>query len=291
MNVRRPKPTPSVVAIALVLTAVGTARAQEGVVTAPVFVGEAPPAPTPPAVPLDHYTAHMIGGRRLKIGVLAFDYGINDRISFGTDPPEWAIRSVTSVLVPNLHVRANFVHTAGLDITGEVAGYYANINHTDASGHVLMLPLSLFASVRLTHAFWLHLEGAYNWSRGWGAGDVSQTDVGGTVVMRTVQIGAMAELKLSRVVALIARGRYQVWETPIIFQGDGMIDPYTHVNASIEAMPPYSHPAMGVAGVALTWKHVGVVAGAGYGHYFLPGANLALPYNSVVPEGSLWALF
>jgi len=46
-----------------------------------------------------------------------------------------------------------------------------------------------------------------------------------------------------------------------------------------------------VAGAAFTWTHVGLVAGAGYGHYFIPGINLALAQTSITPEGSLWVYF
>jgi hypothetical protein len=272
------------------LLSVAPARAQEGIVVAPVAAPPAPP-PRPNAVPLDENTAHMIGRHRLKVGVLAFEYAPTEWLSFGSDPPEWAIRTVTSVLVPNLHVKGQFLRTPRVEVAGRVGGYYANINHGDANGHLLMLPLTLYVSTKVTSRLWLHLEGAYNWARGYGAGDVAKTDVWGTVVQRTAQVGLMAEVRLTRVVALFARGRYQFYETPIIFQGEGMLDAYTQAQVSLEAKPTYSHPAMGVAGVALTWKHVGLVAGAGYGHYFLPGANLALPYNNVVPEGSLWALF
>jgi hypothetical protein len=60
---------------------------------------------------------------------------------------------------------------------------------------------------------------------------------------------------------------------------------------SVEANALAEHPAMGIAGVALTWKYVGLTAGAGYGHYFVPSTNIALPYTNVVPEGSVWVLF
>jgi hypothetical protein len=279
------------VVLAAGLLALSPVRAQQGVVVAPAELAPAPRPGRPDAVPLDHFTARMVGARRLKIGLLAFEYGIFDRFSVGTDPPEWAVRSFANILVPNLHARGNLVHTPYVDATAQLSGYYANINHTDAKGHLWLVPAELFVSLRLARPLWLHLEGAYNWSRGEGAGDIAKTDVFGTVVMRTAQVGAQLELRLSRVVALLARGRYQFYETPIVFEGSGMLDPYTHASASLEALPLKAHPAMGVAGVALTWKYVGLVAGAGYGHYFLPGANLALPYTNVVPEGSLWAVF
>jgi hypothetical protein len=297
MNRRRWKPggatgsrSAGALALGALLLTVSPARAQEGVIAAPVAAEPAKPS-RPNAVPYDYYTARMVGARRLKVGILAFEYGIIDRLSIGTDPPMYALRGFASIIAPNLHARVNFVHAPGFDLTGVAAGYYIGISHADASGHLWIVPLSLFASVQLAHPLWLHLEGSYNWSRGDGAGDVAKTDVFGTVVLRTGQVGAQLELRLSRVVALTARGRYQFYETPIVFQGDGTIDPYTHVNASIEARPLKDHPAMGVAGVALTWKYVGVVAGGGYGHYFLPGANLAVPHNGFVPEGALWAVF
>ena len=43
--------------------------------------------------------------------------------------------------------------------------------------------------------------------------------------------------------------------------------------------------------IACTWSHVGFIAGGGYGHYFVPGANIALAYKGFVPEASLWAVF
>ncbi|HVU50913.1 MAG TPA: hypothetical protein VHL80_09520 [Polyangia bacterium] len=296
MNDRRSRPARLASALALAATLLGlpSARArgdEVGVVVAPAAAPPAPAPPRPDAVPLDENTARLIGRHRLKLGVLAFDYAPTEWLSFGSDPPEWAIRSVTSVLVPNAHVKGQLLRTPSVEVSGRVAGYYANINNTEAHGHVLILPFTLYLSTRVARPLWLHFEGAYNWARGSGAGDVAKTDVWGTVVMRTAQLGIMAELRLSRVVALFARGRYQAYETPVIFQGGGMIDPFTRAQASLEAKPAASHPAMGVAGVALTWRHVGLVAGAGYGHYFVPGANLALPYNNVVPEGSLWVLF
>ena len=50
-------------------------------------------------------TALTLGGQVLKVGVLAIDYGITDRINVGTDPPMYLVRTAEPVLVPNLHVK------------------------------------------------------------------------------------------------------------------------------------------------------------------------------------------
>jgi hypothetical protein len=281
--------------LAFVVLAAGDARAEEVVIlplapTAPVEV-RPPPAPRPDAVPIDENTARLIGQRRLKLGILAFEYGLTDWLSFGTDPPEWAVRAFTSILVPNLHVKGQFFHSSAVLVSGQVGVYAADINHGTASGWLITVPLTLYASGRILPWFWLHLEGAYNFARAWGSGDVEKTDVLGTGVARTIQVGAMAELRVNRVVAFLVRGRYQPYESNIVFEGSGMVDAYTTANASLELNPLVRHPAMVTGSIALTWKYVGVILGAGYGHYFLPGANVALQYNGVVPEGALWAVF
>jgi hypothetical protein len=282
--------------LATLALAARDARAQESNGPSAVQTYTAVPvAPVPPnnpgAVPLDENTARMIGARRLKLGIFAFDYGVTDHFSFGVDPPEYALKSFTSILVPNLHFKGMFVRTSVVEVSGQVAGYYASISNSTASGRLLVIPLTLYVSVKLASPVWLHLEGAYNFSRAIGSGDLSRANIDGAVVMRTAQAGAMLEFRLTRVVALTARGRYQFYSTPIIAEGSSMLDPFTTATASLEAQSPHPHPAMGVAAVALTWKHVGVIAGGGYGHYFLPGANLALSYKGIIPEASLWAVF
>jgi hypothetical protein len=279
--------------MALAAAAGATARAQTappgGVIAAPA----PPPArpPRPDAVPIDENTARMIGGGRLKLGILAFEYSPIDFFSFGTDPPAWALAAVGDVLVPNAHVKLNFVKTPALLVSGMGAAYYASISTGAAKGHLFVVPATLYVSVRPAPPLWLHLKGVYNWARGVGSGDVSRPDIDGAAIMRTAQVGAMAELRLSRVVALIARGRYQFYETPIVLEGSANLDAFTQASGSLEIRSSHEHPVMGLAGVALTWKYVGVTVGGGYGNYFLPGMNVSDPHVSFVPEGSLWAVF
>jgi hypothetical protein len=278
------------VAFTATLLSLAPARAQEGVVIMPV-VAPPPREPRPDAVPINLNTARMNRKNQFEVGILALEYSITDALSVGTDPPSWAVRSFASVLVPNLHVKGMLLSSSHVLVSARVAGYAMLLNHDNVNGTAYIVPLTLYASIKLAKPLWLHLQGSYNWAHASGTGDVAKTDVFGTVVQRTAQVGAMLEFRLSRVVALLARGYWQPWQTPIVFQGSGMLDPYTHVTASLEANPLKDHPIEGIAGVGLTWKYVGVIAGAGYGHYFVPGMNLALPYNGFVPEGSVWAVF
>jgi hypothetical protein len=240
---------------------------------------------------MDENTALTVGAQRVKVGVLSLDYGVTERLAVGTDPPAWALRSVSQVFVPNLHFKGVIVEAPQALLTARIAGYYADISTDTASGHLLTIPLSLFASAGLGKRTWIHIEGNYNWVRGFGAGDLNRADLQGALVARTAQLGAMLEVRLTRVLALLARARYQVYSSPLVLQGTGTIDPYTTVEVAASLQPAHPHPAMAVAAAAFTWRHVGLVAGAGYGHYFVPGANLALSYRGLIPEGSLWVVF
>jgi hypothetical protein len=195
------------------------------------------------------------------------------------------------VLVPNLHVKFQLVNTPRLLVAAMGAGYWAHISTDAAKGELLIVPGTLYVSYELAPPLWVHLEGAYNWARGFGAGDVSKPDIDGAVVMTTAQVGAMFEYRISRVVGLFARGRFQPYASPIVLEGSGMLDAYTTAEGSLEIRTPTPHPIMGVAGVELTWKYVGVIAGGGYGNYFLPGLNVSDPHTTFVPEASIWALF
>jgi hypothetical protein len=51
------------------------------------------------------------------------------------------------------------------------------------------------------------------------------------------------------------------------------------------------HPYSAVAGVALLWQHVRLMVGGGYGYFFVPGMNMAIPSRGFVPDGSLSVVF
>ena len=42
-----------------------------------------------------------------------------------------------------------------------------------------------------------------------------------------------------------------------------------------------------LAGVAVLWKHFHLIAGGGYGYYFIPGMDIAIPKKSFIPDLSL----
>jgi hypothetical protein len=237
---------------------------------------------------LDERTARTVGARTLKLGVLAFDYGIIEKLSVGTDPPAWAARAFISVLIPNLHLKGIVFERDPVQVAVEVAGYYGQlVSEGSASGHIVVVPVSLFASVRLHDRWFLHGEGAYNFAKAYGTGDLNNGDLNGNVATRTFQLGAMLEYRLRDHIALTAVGRYQAYSGPLAFGGTAMLDPYTSVTLNGQATPRVAHPWTAIAGVAFLWSRVHLSLGVGYGYYFIPGMNIAYPKQTVVPDASL----
>jgi hypothetical protein len=249
-------------------------------------------SPSAEAVPrIDERTALMVGARRLKLGVVFFEYGVTEHLSVGTQPVGWAVRAFAPVVAPNLNVKYQFVDRDPVWLSAMVAGYYGNISRGQGSGEVLVAPLSLFASVRPVRRLYLHAEGTYVFARAFGDGDLSQAQVGGTLVARAVQTQLMAEVRVLQWLSLIALGRGQPYTSPIRASGTSQIDPFTTASVDAELAPRIEHPWVIAGGVALLFQHFHLAVGVGYGTYFVPGIDVPLQQRGFVPDGSLAVLF
>jgi hypothetical protein len=202
----------------------------------------------------------------------------------------WAARAFISVFVPNLHFKFVVFERQPIALALQVAGYYARLNDDSASGNLLAVPVSLFASWRMHERWWLHGEGTYNFVKASGAGNFKDADLGGNVATRTIQLGAMVEFRVRRNIALTAIGRYQVYSGPLAFGGTSTLDPFTMVDVEGQVSPRVKHPWSAIGGVAFLWKHVHLSVGVGYGYYFIPGIDIAYPKQTIIPDATFSVL-
>ncbi|HSS39421.1 MAG TPA: hypothetical protein VLT58_11685, partial [Polyangia bacterium] len=166
----------------------------------------APPQPLPL---LDERTAYTIGRHTVKLGILAFEFGILRNLSIGTDPPAWALRSFTSVLVPNLHVKYEFLDHGRWAAAAHAAVYYAHLSSGGTSGDLFNVPLSLFVSVHAERHLFLHAEATYVYAHLIGSGNVSNAASNGAGAANAFQTGLVAEFRLTRIFSITAMGRVQ----------------------------------------------------------------------------------
>ncbi len=254
---------------------------------ATLLVGKAATAQYDDLPRLDEKTANTVGARTLKLGILSFDYGVVDRFSFGSEPPPWLARAVTTILVPNLHFKYVFLERSPITMSVVLAGYYAQIDtKRTESSHLLAVPVSVFCSWRMREWWWLHGEGTYNFIKAFGAGDFKDANLSGNVATRTFQLQAMLEYRLRPWVALTMTGRAQVYSGPLAIEGTSTIDPYTMVEVNGQVSPRVKHPWVALGGVSFLWRYVHLSVGVGYGYYFIPGIDIAYPKQTIVPDAS-----
>ena len=247
---------------------------------------EAPPPPKP--IPeIDERTAYMTGKHTLKLGILAFEYGILQQLSIGTAPPAWILRSFVDVLVPNLHLKYQVLDSDPVAVAVLAAGYYADISNSNANGNVFAVPLSLFVSVKVHPQITLHAEGTYIYARVTGTGDITRASLDGATAASAGQVGLMAQFRLTRIFSLTATGRYQFWVSDLPLSGSTTIDPYTTGSVSGQFVPAVQHPWEAIGGIAVLWRYLHLIAGAGYGYYFVPGLDIANTKKTFVPDLSL----
>ena len=97
----------------------------------------------------------------------------------------------------------------------------------------------------------------------------------------------MAQFRITRIFSLTATGRYQVYVADIPFDGTSTTDPYTTATLRGQLTPGVKHPWEAIGGVAVLWKHFHLIAGGGYGYYFLPGLDIPNTSRTFVPDLSL----
>jgi len=240
---------------------------------------------------LDEGTALTLGGETLKLGILAFEYGITDAINVGTDPPMWLIRTAEPVLIPNLHIKVIAYRWNQLWLAGQLAVYYANIDRGDASGILWTVPLTAYASYEIDPRWWVHGELTYDIIWGSGTGDLTQTEIGGAAATRSLQIAATGEYRVRPDIAITLRGRIQLYTGRLALSGSTNPDAFTAIDADARVTARNSHPWQIVPAVAFLWQRIRLTAGVGYGNYFVPGMQIPLTKQSFVPEGSFSVVF
>ena len=286
----------SVPAIPAPSTSTTTPTGGDGTIVTPIgsvettTVQALPPVEAAPAKPIPlitERTAYMVGRHSLQLGILAFEYGIMQQLSVGTEPPAWLLRTVISVLVPNLHLKYQILDRDPVAVAVQAAGYYASLSRDDISGNLFVVPLSLFVSVKVHPRITLHAEGTYVYARVTGTGDVTEASLDGASAGSAGQVGLMLQYRLTRIFSLTATGRYQFWVSDLPLSGSSMIDPYTTATLSGQFVPGVQHPWEAIGGIAVLWHYVHLTLGAGYGYYFVPGLDIANTKKTVVPDANI----
>lgn len=239
------------------------------------------------------HTAYVLRPAEFEIGVLQADLGIARGLEVGTDTFAWAAGLFLPASAPNAHVKVSPFPDGKVTVALRGGYYYATIRSDDGSkANLSILPFSAFASVDVTRALSLHLEGQYTFITGTGTTQPEDTAVAGAAATASLQLGAMAMWRLGRVAALYARGRYQPWQRGVRVDASAQTDAFTSVEAHSNVKPMYAlHAWQALFGVAVSSAMLSLELGVGYGDAFLPSIGVVAPYRGVLPDANLFVRF
>jgi len=240
-------------------------------------------------------SAYTLDGGSLRIGLWKVQYGVLDILTVGTYTVPWVVLAAT------VHAKLRLFYADPVAVTAQVGFAYfdsARLRTLDESAGraiVTALPLEAYVSYRFDDPFTL-------------SGGVSYTEVGVDGVLAgnafdgaaqgasdNVQLMATAELRFSRVLALIVVGRWLVLQRAV-GQGQAVLHPDAFttvvVNGDVAANEFAVRDAYSIVpSLHLSWGWFNLRAGVGYGNFNVPLLNFVLPDRTLIPELDLFFVF
>lgn len=242
------------------------------------------------------YTAHSLNGGELRLGLFEQNVGIHRYVQVGTETLPWVAGVFLRSVAPNANLKVGLLRSRVLELSVRGAFYYAYLaaegSGSAGRGAVWIVPASLAASARVLPWLSLHAEGTYTWISAGANVDVEQLSVQGTGISNSLQLGAMLEARVNSVVAVTLRGRMQPHTSPTVVRSRSSEADSTRLDVDAKLTTNLTYVPMAlVAGLALSWKHVNVQFGMGFGHYFIPSLGIPIPAATLVPDGSFFFRF
>jgi hypothetical protein len=248
------------------------------------------------------YTAYTLKQKELSAGFGAAAFGVFDELTVGTYVLPWfafpLLRSPVATGFLKLRdwfhgpvafsVRANFVYLNASGLSSAIA------DRSSSDVRVSVIPLELASSWRINRAFTQSLQ--LNFVHAWLSGDLppdsaADTGLGGNSKASAFSLSALTEYRASRNVAFTLRGTFLVAASDIVASATVQRS-QTRVVANIGALADgRSVVANVVPGIALSWKHLNIHLGLGFGTNWLPYVAYPTRTSTLVPDADLYLRF
>lgn len=244
-------------------------------------------------------TAYTLRAREWSLGVLAAQYGIIDELTVGTYVPTWLAWPVLGVFAPTAFVKARDpLHWERLAASLRVGVAYFDARELStelreqegSSVDLVIVPIEPAVSVRYTDWFDHSLELTYVLV-GAGVDIPGDTEIVGAGTATSLTLSTLLEFRVSRVTALTLLGRALLARGNASFSLEAE-DDETTVDADLGARQRTDGFTWClVPGVELSWEHVNLDLGLGYGSLWLPVVELPTRGRGVVPYANIYARF
>lgn len=237
------------------------------------------------------YTAYTLQQNELSLGVLTAEYGVIAPITVGTYLPPWFAFPWLDAPVANgfVKVRDWFLEPLTVAVRTTVVYFKADALSSKVTDvGFFAVPVDVFASLRVSSLVTQSVQLTYVHIG--LAGQVpsnSVLDTGlGAASLSSASISSLTELRLSRLVALTLRGNLLLAQSDWIVNARAERDA-TVVRARLGAMRNNrGFRGNVIPGIALSWSHVNLYLGLGYGHIFVPVVELPTNKLGLVPDAN-----
>ncbi|HMR10654.1 MAG TPA: hypothetical protein PKA88_32980 [Polyangiaceae bacterium] len=240
-------------------------------------------------------TAYTLGAKRLRLGLLKFQYGVWDPLTAGSYTAPWVVR------MANLHLKWRYYFEDPWSLALQVGAYRLDVSKLEVFEDVpgdAIISVGTFepsVSYRFNSRFTLSASVPYTEVRANGTVNIDAFEGALTGAVDNLQFATTFEWRLTRVTALVLHARYLIFQR--VF-GDGSItlhpDEFTTVridaDAESEALD-FNGAWSVVPAVAFSWKSFNLRAGVGYGNWSISPINFVLPRKTLVPEFDLFWVF
>lgn len=256
-------------------------------------------------------TAYSLKRRQFRFGLLKQSYGAFDFFQISTYTAPWLLGLVIEDVAPNIEFKSTFYDRGRLALSvsaGFLTGTLEQFTVEDASTgeqignqrrlRYFMTPVSLASSIRINNWVSTHIGGTYTGTQGDANAGLGSNDVGGSAVIDLLQLWAMAEWRLSKVVAFTFTLRWVPWVSDTVVTGRILVDQGNpDINVQVElTFIDLKNAFAAIPGFTFSWERANIRLGVGYGDLFTDfiGFPLALPRDllrGISPEFDIFVRF
>lgn len=242
-----------------------------------------------PETPSLEDTAYLLQHREVLLGPLIVGVGFY-RLQLSTRPGPWILGAAFGKFIPNVRLDALVVSRRAFSLSIGSGLFYVNSRKIMAAEpvvHMYMVPFTGAFSARLTDDHTFSLRGTY--LAVFQDVDTEQKDleIESGVIAENAQLQASWMWRLTRVTALVTSLRYLAYQADPIVISDVTVDARTDVRVESEIKTKKNAVAGSISAV-MSWEHLNLRAGLGYGALFMPGTNLVLPLKWPYPEFNIY---
>jgi len=239
-------------------------------------------------------TAYSLHRRRVRLGLMNLSYGIIDQLQVTTYTMPWLLGAIFQDVAPNLELKSTFYDRRRLALSVS-AGFLTGtlLQSDDSKVRYFLMPLSLASSVRINSDVSVHLGARFTAVTGDAESEPEGSDLEGAVVVDFLQLWAMAEWRISRVVAFTFTVRWVPYVSDLKVNGSIGGNPSADLELSASLAELQNAFAI-VPGFVFSWDRANIRLGVGYSDFFVDGFYLVVPgdvLSNVSPEFDVFVRF